>query len=68
MSPTINDNNIFEFEHLKILNSHDREGIRYEGGIVRKENAMWYCNSRDEYQYRQGSTEGWKNMNDIFNR
>ena len=54
--------------HLKILNSHDREGIRYEGGIVRKENAMWYCNSRDEYQYRQGSTEGWKNMNDIFNR
>ena len=52
--------------HLKILNSHDREGIRYEGGIVRKENAMWYCNSRDEYQYRQGSTEGWKNMNDIF--
>lgn len=54
--------------HIKILNSHDREGIRYEGGIVRMENAMWYCNSRDEYQYRQGSTEGWKNMNDIFNQ
>ena len=52
--------------HLKILNSHDREGIRYEGGIVRKENGMWYCNSRDEYVYRQGSTEGWKNMNEVF--
>ena len=54
--------------YLKILNSHDREGIRYEGGIVIEANSMWYCNSRDNYQYRQGSTEGWKNMNEVFNR
>ena len=53
-------------KHIKILNSHDREGIRYEGGIVRKENAMWYCNSRDEYKYIQGSTDGWRNMNELF--
>lgn len=52
--------------HIKILNSYDREGIRYEGGIVIQANAMWYCNNRDEYLYVQGSTEGWKNMNDFF--
>ena len=52
--------------HIKILNSYDREGIRYEGGIVIQANAMWYCNTRDEYFYVQGSTDGWKNMNEIF--
>lgn len=52
--------------HIKILNSHDREGIRYEGGIVIQANAMWYCNNKDEYLYVQGSTDGWKNMNEIF--
>jgi len=52
--------------HIKILNSYDREGIRYEGGIVIQANAMWYCNNRDEYLYVQGSTDGWKNMNEIF--
>lgn len=52
--------------HIKILNSHDREGIRYEGGIVIQANAMWYCNNRDEYLYVQGSTDGWKNMNEVF--
>lgn len=52
--------------HIKILNSHDREGIRYEGGIVIQANAMWYCNNRNEYLYVQGSTEGWKNMNEVF--
>ena len=52
--------------HISHLNGYDREGIRYEGGIVIEANAMWYCNSRDKYTYRQGSTEGWKNMNDVF--
>ncbi|MBQ8628805.1 MAG: DEAD/DEAH box helicase family protein [Prevotella sp.] len=52
--------------HIKILNSHDREGIRYEGGIVIEANAMWYFNSRDEYRYVQGSTEGWRNMSEVF--
>lgn len=51
---------------IKILNSHDRDGISYEGGIVIEANSMWYCNNRDEYRYVQGSTEGWKNMNEIF--
>ena len=52
--------------HIKILNSHDREGIRYEGGIIIEANAMWYCNSHDEYQFVQGSTEDWRNMNEVF--
>ena len=52
--------------HLKILNNPSREGIRYEGGIVRMENGMWYYNSNDEYHYREGSTEGWQYMNEIF--
>lgn len=52
--------------HLKILNNPSREGIRYEGGIVRMENGMWYYNSNDDYQYREGSTEGWKYMNELF--
>ena len=51
---------------IRVLNGHDREGIRYEGGIVIEANSMWYCNNRDEYHYRQGSTEGWLNMNEIF--
>lgn len=52
--------------HLRILNGYNREGIRYEGGIVIEANAMWYCNSHDEYRYVQGSTNGWKNMNEMF--
>ena len=52
--------------HIRILNGYDREGIRYEGGIVREANGMWYYNNSDEYKYVQGSTEGWKNVNDVF--
>ena len=52
--------------HIRQLNGYNREGIRYEGGIVIEANAMWYCNSNYEYKYVQGSTEGWKNMNEIF--
>lgn len=51
---------------IRILNGHDREGIRYEGGIVIEANSMWYYNNHDEYNYRQGSTEGWQNMNELF--
>lgn len=51
---------------LKILNGYDREGIRYEGGIVIEANAMWYCNRGDDYKYVQGNTDGWENMNDLF--
>lgn len=52
--------------HIKALNSHNRESIRYEGGIVIEANSMWYYNNSDEYRYVQGSTEGWKNMSNIF--
>ena len=51
---------------IRKLNGYDREGIRYEGGIVREANAMWYCNSRSEYHYKQGSTEEWQNMSEVF--
>ena len=53
---------------IRILNGHNREGIRYEGGIVIEANSMWYYNNNGEYMYKQGSTEGWMNMNDIFLR
>ena len=53
---------------IRILNGHNREGIRYEGGIVIQANSMWYYNNNGEYMYKQGSTEGWNNMNDIFLR
>ena len=53
---------------IRILNGYHREGIRYEGGIVIQANSMWYYNNDGEYIYKQGSTEGWHNMNDIFLR
>lgn len=52
--------------YLRTLNGYNRENIRYEGGIVREANAMWYCNNRDKYHYVQGSTDGWCNMNEFF--
>lgn len=51
---------------IKKLNCHNREGIRYEGGIVIEANSMWYYNNSDEYHYEQGSTKGWENMNVIL--
>ena len=53
---------------IRILNGHNREGIRYEGGIAIEANSMWYYNNNGEYMYKQGSTEGWMNMNGIFLR
>lgn len=52
--------------HIQHLNGYNREFIRYEGGIVMQANGMWYYNSNDTYTYKKGSTEGWKNMNDLF--
>ncbi|MCR5361038.1 MAG: DEAD/DEAH box helicase family protein [Bacteroidales bacterium] len=51
---------------IRQLNGHNRESIRYEGGIVMMANQQWYCNDNANYAYKQGSTEGWKNMNDFF--
>lgn len=54
--------------HLEILNSNNRMDIRYEGGIIRMENSMWYCNNCTEYLYIEGSTKGWINMNELFDK
>lgn len=54
--------------HLRILNGYNRDWIRYEGGIVREANAMWYCNNNKEYNYIAGSTDGWINMNDFMRK
>ena len=51
---------------IKKLNSSAQKGIHYEGGIVIEANGMWYCNSNDRYQYQEGVTEGWQNMNEVF--
>lgn len=53
--------------HLRALNSQKRKGISYEGGIVIEANAMWYYNDNEKYVYVNGSTDGWKNMNGLFN-
>lgn len=54
------------YKVLKALNGWNREFIRYEGGIVRKENGMWYYNDNATYCYQAGSTEGWKLFADLF--
>lgn len=53
---------------IKKLNISAQEGIYYEGGIVIEANGMWYCNSNDSYQYQEGVTEGWQNMNEFFSQ
>ncbi len=51
---------------LRTTNGWNREFIRYEGGIVRKENGMWYYNDNATYCYQAGSTDGWKLFSDLF--
>lgn len=53
-------------KRLSFLNGWNRETIRYEGGIVRKENGMWYYNDNSIYNYQEGSTDGWKLFADLF--
>lgn len=53
-------------KRLGILNGWNSETIRYEGGIVRKENDMWYYNDNTTYTYQEGSTDGWKLFADLF--
>ena len=48
------------------LNAWHRETIRYEGGIAILSNGMWYYNDNETYTYHTGSTDGWKNMSDLF--
>lgn len=53
-------------KRLSILNGLSGENICYEGGIVRKENGMWYYNDNAVYNYQEGSTDGWKLFADLF--
>lgn len=53
-------------QRIKYLNSLNRETVRYVGGIVIQANGMWYYNCNETYCYRQGSTEGWEEMNYLF--
>lgn len=53
-------------KRLRFLNGWNRETIRYDGGIVRKENGMWYYNNDATYSYKEGSTEGWKLLAELL--
>ena len=53
-------------KHIHILNGYNRENIRYVGGIVVKANGQWYFNNDSIYTYRPNNTDGWINMNVIF--
>ncbi|MCR5313243.1 MAG: DEAD/DEAH box helicase family protein [Bacteroidaceae bacterium] len=53
-------------ERIKYLNAQPREHIHYVGGIVIYSNNMWYYNDNDTYHYNPRSTDGWKNMNELF--
>ena len=57
-----------EILHRKIsyLNSFNRKTISYVGGIVIPANGQWYYNNNEEYSYKKGSTEGFKNLNEVF--
>lgn len=52
--------------HLKILNGYDREGIRYEGGIVIPASGTWYYNDHENYSYSKSRLDGWERMSNIF--
>ena len=53
-------------KRIMSLNAWHRETIRYEGGIAILSNGMWYYNDSETYTYHTGSTDGWKNMSDLF--
>ena len=54
------------YRHIKILNGYNREGIRYEGGIVIPSGGTWYYNSNEHYSFSPNSTEGWKFLKELF--
>ncbi|MCR4770107.1 MAG: DEAD/DEAH box helicase family protein [Bacteroidaceae bacterium] len=53
-------------KRIATLNAWHGETIRYEGGIVIQSNGLWYYNDSDTYNYQSGSTDGWRNMNELF--
>ena len=52
--------------HIKVLNGYDREGIRYEGGIVIPSGGTWYYNNNEQYSFSASNTYGWKIMSNLF--
>lgn len=42
------------------LNGYNRETIRYDGGIVIRENGIWYINRKRSYSYLPGNLEAWE--------
>lgn len=52
--------------HIKILNGYDREGIRYEGGIVIPGGGTWYYNNHEHYSFSESNKDGWEIMSYIF--
>ena len=48
------------------LNSLHSGNIKYVGGIIRKENGVWYYNDHEIYSYQKGNTEGWKLLSSLF--
>lgn len=55
------------WKRLSILNGFNRTHIRYIGGIVIRENGLWYVNSSRVYTYQKGLiTDGWRDWNSLF--
>ena len=51
---------------ISYLNGFNRESISYIGGIVIPANGQWFYNDNKVYSYKKGSTEGFKNLNEVF--
>lgn len=51
-------------KRVALLNKES--SLHYVAGIVVKANGIWYYNDNDDYSYRQGSTDGWKKVQDLL--
>lgn len=51
------------YRRIAWLNAHST--VRYVGGIVVKGNGQWYLNDAEDYRYREGHLEGWKEFVEI---
>lgn len=52
-------------KRLALLNGQEGKRL-FVGGIVIAANGTWYYNDNDVYSYVSGSTEGWKQMQDLL--
>ena len=53
-------------KRLALLNAQKGKHA-FVGGIAIAANGMWYYNDNAIYSYANGNTDGWKQMQDIFN-